>query len=675
MQAWNISSLPLDALLEREWLAVNGIGGFASSTVPGLNTRKYHGLLVAAMAPPVRRMVLLSRVEETVLCEGWTHPLACNEYPGAIHPRGDESLRAFSTDPFPRWAYQGQGWTIEKSLRLLKGQNTVVLSYSLLGGDRSVQLQLRPLLALRPMHELMYQWNGKLTVEQRLAGHHHVPATARTPEVFFAHDGEFQTEGNWYLNTIYRREQERGYSALEDLWNPGTVRWMLKPGQTVNFVCSADPFDFKRALAQADGHQIEPMLPSAPAQKSDEPMDGLLRAAERFVLHVPTDGGDGRFDSIAAEYPWAPPSPRHALIAFAGILLVPGKFDAARGFLLSLIPQISDGLLPSNLSEIGGAPVYHGADVSLWFVNAVWQYLQYSGDEDAVRHHLLDAVMQIIAAYRKGAKLGIRPDAEGLLSTREPGVPTTWMDAQVNDWVVTPRCGKPVELNALWYNAVRIAADLTRRFALPEKSQELSELAESIRTAFNGRFWNERAHCCYDVIDDHGYDPAVRPNQLLAISLPFAVLSIERFEPVLERLRCELLTPLGVRTLSPLDSAYQAHYHGNVVHRDRAYHNGSAFPWLLGMYVTAYLKVHGRGVGARAEAKSLLAGCLDYLAGDGLGNLCELFDGEKPQRPGGAIASACAVGELLRAYAQDVLDLQPTPPPIKMDLPDPAKIA
>src|SRR5271170_6075574 len=286
MQALNVNSGDFDSLIEREWLSVNKIGGFACSTVPGLNTRKYHGLLIAAMTPPVRRMVLLSHVEETVTCQGWNFPLACNEYPGTIFPRGDQSLRAFNPDPFPRWAYQGQGWTIEKSLRLLAGENTVVLTYTLLGGDQTVDLELRPLLALRGIHELMYQWNGKLTVEEKSAGHHHVPATSRTPEVFFAHDGAFEFDANWYLNTIYRREQERGYGGLEDLWNPGAVRWSLRPGQPVHFVCSADPIGLERVLAKANEQWDE----AAVASKSlDEPMDSLLRAADQFVLSVPRD--------------------------------------------------------------------------------------------------------------------------------------------------------------------------------------------------------------------------------------------------------------------------------------------------------------------------------------------------------------------------------------------------
>ena len=325
-------------------------------------------------------------------------------------------------------------------------------------------------------------------------------------------------------------------------------------------------------------------------------MDALLRAADQFVLHVPDDtlGQQGQTEFAAAHYPWSPPSPRHSLIGFTGLFLVPGKFIAARGFLLSMCDRLIDGLLPSWLSEVGGPAEYQGADVSLWFINAVHHYLRYTGDEETIRHRLFDAVLHIINAYRHGTGLGIAADARGLLHTHQPGSPTTWMDAQVDGWVVTPRNGKPVEINALWYNAVRIAADLAERLGQPERAEEFTAFAAAVQTAFNQSFWNARERCCYDVIDEHGHDPAIRPNQLLAISLPYAVLLPDRFEQVLERVRVALLTPMGLRTLASTDPAYQGHYAGNIINRDRAYHQGSAYPWLLGPYVTALVRAHGR---------------------------------------------------------------------------------
>lgn len=668
MESTDGSSGRLDDLLRREWLVTNHLGGYASSTLPGLNTRKYHGLLVAAMAPPVQRIVLLSRVEETVRCDGWPTPLACSEYPGAIHPQGHQSLHAFAHLPFPRWAYQGNGWTLEKSLQLLDGQNTVVLTYTLVGAQKPVELEIRPLLALRPIHDLMYQWNGRLAAEQKSPGHLRVPPTARTPEVFFAHDGAFDAaSANWYFNTIYRSEQDRGYAGLEDLWSPGAVTWSLQPGQRVHLLCSADPIALDEAIAAAElqfgldpsdrRSDVARVTPPAAAPR-DADLDVLARAANDFVIDLSPDPAVPV--TMVTKFPWSAPSVRDALIAFAGVLLVTGKFELARSMLVGLAGHLRNGMLPEQFPETASAePVYAGADVSLWYVNAVWQYLQYTGDE-ALASRLLNEIVHLLRSYQHGGSPGIAADADGLLASHSPGRGTTWMDAKVGDWVVTPRAGRPVELNALWYNALRIAAELSEHAGQAARARELGELAGRVYKAFDARFWNDAAGHCYDVVGDHGPDAALRPNQLLALSLPFPVLAPERHAAVLERVAADLLTPVGPRTLAPAEVGYQRHYRGDVVSRDRACHNGPVHPWLLGAYVTAHVRVSGRSQKVRDDARALLQPCLTHMRGPGLGHLAELFEADAPHRPGGAIASAPAVGELLRCYVEDVLDQSPT---------------
>ena len=660
MSGLDVSSLQLEGLLEHEWLAVNHIGGYACSTPTSLNTRKYHGLLVAAMSPPVRRMVLLSRVEETVHCNGWPCALSCNEYPGTIHPQGHQFLKAFNTDPFPRWAYQGESWTLEKSLRLIRGENTVILSYTMLAaGSGEMTLEIRPLLALRGIHELMYQWNGRLVAEQQKgANHHRVAPTSRTPEVFFAHDegAAFDPNAYWYLNTIYRREQERGYAGLEDLWSPGAIRWRLTPGRTVHFVFSTEPIDLPRVLREADRQTAAVSTPPLAEMAADRTLDVLVRAADQHVVTIPKEESSV---SVITHYPWAPPSGRGALIGFTGLLLIPGRYVQARSMLEHFAGLLNRGVMPSDFPEDGSAPLRRGADVSLWFINAAYQYLRYTGDESFVRNKLWDAIAEIIRAYQHGADLGISADADGLIISHVPGAGTTWMDAKAGDWVITPRHGRAVEINALWYNAICIAAELARHFDTSAHAEQFEKLASSVKIAFNRRFWNAAEHCCYDVIDDHGQDPSIRPNQIFAISLPFAVLEQDRQRSVLERVRSELLTPVGLRTLSPRDPSYQGRYSGNVVSRDRAYHQGSAFPWLLGPMVSAHVRVHGRGERARADAMRLIEPALHRLQTAGMGSLCELFDGDAPYRPGGAIACAPAVAEILRAYVEDILNRQP----------------
>lgn len=666
MDPINVGGMVLDALLEHEWLITNGAGGYACSTAVGLNTRKYHGLLVAAMTPPVRRMVLLSRLEETLHLKGWPHALSSNEYPGTIHPEGYRLLKAFCAGPYPRWAYQGDGWTLEKSVRLVRGESTVVVSYTLLGADCPAELEARPLLALRSMHDLMYQWNGRLAAENKGKRHHRLPPTTKTPELFFAHDGMFSAApGCWYLNTIYRREEQRGYGGLEDLWNPGVVRWRLSPGQTVHFVCSTEPIDIHRTLAQLEP-QTATLCATMRSMPAQHDTTQALLAASAGAYGCDAVETTQHSIRLLTGFPWAPPSVRDALIAFPGIFLVTRDFAGAKAMLQSLASQLDRGLLPSGFPENGGEPVYRGADVSLWFINSLWHYLRYTGDEETVSH-LLDTAAEIVSEYRRGTLLGIATDADGLLKTHAAGVGTTWMDAKIGDWVVTPRAGRPIELNALWYNALCITAELCERLGRAAQAGDLRELASKTRVSFNKRFWNPNRGCCFDVVDDHGADPSIRPNQLMAISLPFPVLAAERHPTVLEKVHRSLLTPFGLRTLAPDDAAYQSRFTGDVVSRDRACHQGSVFPWLLGHWVTAYLRVLGRGATTRREALRFLQPCLDYVQGPGLGHLCEVFDGEPPHRPGGSIASAAAVGELLRAYVEDVLDQAPAA------LPTPAK--
>jgi predicted glycogen debranching enzyme len=653
METLDLSALSLDAQLSREWLAVNHLGGYAASSVPGCNTRKYHGLLVAAMSPPVIRMVLLSRVEETVFYDGWPHALACNEYPDAMHPQGHRMLRAFSNEPFPRWAYQNEGWTLEKQLRLLKGENTVVLSYTLMGSAKPIELEVRPLFALRGIHELMYQWNAPLTPQSLSPSHHHIPATHATPEAFLAHDGKFVGEGYWYLNTIYRREQERGYSGLEDLWSPGVVRFTLAPGQTAHFVCSTDPIELPRVLAEAARQFAVSIVPAVAGEPADASLEALCRAAEQFVV----TNRDGRA-TLMSGYPWSAPSGRDAMIDLPGLLLVTGKLTTARAVLEYFASLVKDGLMPSEFPIDGGAPKYRGADVSLWFINSLREYLRYSGDEKTVER-LFDAVDGILSAYEKGTHLGVRADAEGLLLSGSGGIGATWMNAEIGDTAVTPRQGRAVEVNALWYNALRIGADFAKRFHHPVRSEELFTLANRARAAFNRRFWNDQTGCCFDVVADSASDGAIRPNQLLAISLPYPILNIERHAAVLSKVRDELLTPFGLRTLSSKDPNYQGRYVGPIQSRDRAYHQGSAYPWLLGPFVSAFVRVYGRGATTREQALAMLRPGLEHLRGRGGGQIHELFDGDAPHHPGGLTACARSVAEVLRAYVEDVLDLGP----------------
>lgn len=721
MNVLNKSSETLDELTSREWLTVNHLGGYASSTLAGINTRKYHGLLVAAMAAPVRRMVVLSGVQETIHHHGWPFELASSEYPGTVHPEGHQLLRAFDHHPFPRWAYQGEGWTLEKQLRLPQGQNSVVLSYTLQAASEPVEFELRPLFALRGIHELMTQWEGRLTAEPHGPNQWRIGATSRSPEVFFAAETSFTADGCWYLNTLYRREQERGYAAQEDLWMPGVMRWTLKPGQTIHFACATEPIDLDRTLrrlmqenegqgqfipavelsgvAPAD-ETVTPAAASAPQQgaisgetfiagpplptdtvpqakiiaramsiwsgnqQEDPTLNALTHATGQFLLRTPGEAGHEPVTRISGNYHWSAPQTRNALIGYSGLLLATGRHTTARTYLQWLAMQMQFGLIPSEWPEDGGAPLYHAADVSLWFIQAVWDYLRYTGDEVTVRRHFLPVIGEILARYALGTNLGIGLDHAGLLVSHAPGLATTWMDAAVDDWVVTPRQGRPVELNALWYNALCIGTTLARRFDQPAWAQQWEYLAQRNRHSFNAQFWHEEAGHCHDVLSEHGRDPELRPNQLLAISLPFPVLEMDRHVRVLRAVREQLLTPMGLRTLGPHVQGYQRRCGHGLVNRQRASHQGTVYPWLLGPYVSALLRVHGRNDSMRRQAMAIIQPSIDFLMSQGLGQMPECFDGEPPHRPGGAMASVASVGTLLKIYVEDVLDRCP-PSPLK----------
>jgi predicted glycogen debranching enzyme len=522
-------------------------------------------------------------------------------------------------------------------------------------------------------------------VEHKAANHHRVPATSRTPEVFFAHDADaaLEQQPGWYFNTIYRHEQERGYAGLEDLWTPGPIRVTLTPGRSTHFVCSADPIDFERVLKdvrvqkerqqvstsarapESQTSQVSRLLASISPVADDSPvadpyLPALARAAGQFVAAGQRGGED--VTTVVSQFPWSSPSVRQGLIAFPGLFLVTGRFEEAKSYLLSLAAMLEDGVLPSEFPESGAPPKYEAADASLWLANAVHQYLQYTNDEVTARA-VYSPLLGMIDALRRGTKLGLQVDADGLLSAGADGMPVTWMNAKVGTWVVTPRVGKPVELNALWYNALRVVAALAERFGDAVRVRELGVLAGNAKISFNCRFWNDPAGCCHDVLSEEGgAESALRPNQVLAAGLPFPVLTQDRIERVVQTLREKLLTPLGLRTLTPEHPAYVGHYAGNALSRDRAHHNGSVHPWLLGPFVTAFLRACDGSDAARAQALEMLRPCLDRLCGESLGQLPELFDGETPHNPGGATACAPGVGELLRCYVEDVLGITPTTP-------------
>jgi predicted glycogen debranching enzyme len=640
----------LDAASQREWLETNGLGGYASSTVCGMNTRRYHGLLVAATKPPVGRMVLLSKLEETLTVNGKSYELSVNQYPGTVHPRGYLLLKQFRLDPFPVFRYEVDGVLLEKSIFMPQGENTVVIRYELLAVDRQTTpedactLELRPLIAFRDYHATTHQ-NGALDPALHVEpGSLRMTPYRDLPSLNLAHDAdEVRESAEWYRDFEFERERERGLDFREDLFHPFTLTGNLHARNSLTVIASTEAHDIRSAGNLRDARH-------ASATPGDAPFVSMLtRAADQFLVRR------GEWNTVIAGYHWFSDWGRDTMIALPGLTLATGRPEVARGILRAFAGSVDRGMLPNRFPDSGEAPEYNNVDGTLWFFEAVRAYLQHTGDLDFTRGTLYDVLADIVAWHERGTRYGIRVDRDGLLMAGEPGTQLTWMDAKVGDWVVTPRRGKPVEIQALWYNALRVMEDLARRLARDSGSAHYGELAGRAESSFTELFWNPSAGCLYDVVDGEERDTAIRPNQILAVSLPHSMLAPELAARVVDAVERHLLTPFGLRTLAPSDPQYRGRYEGDQRSRDSAYHQGTVWPWLMGPFLKAYIATHGRSAQSREQASNWLAQLRDYLQDRGVGQLPEIFDGDRPHRPAGCIAQAWTVAELLRVCVEELL--------------------
>ncbi len=634
-----------------EWLETNGLGGFASSTVPGMNTRRYHGLLTAATRPPVGRVLLLSKLEEVLVVNGDRYELSVNQYPGVIHPAGHRYLCEFRLDPMPTFRYAAGGVEIEKRVFMVHGENTVVIEYELLSCPaEGCTLELRPLIAFRDYHGTTHRndsLQAGVTLEKGMAS---VAPYPDMPRLFMANNAvHAEAAGDWYNNFEYEIERERGLDFREDLFNPLLLRFSLRPSVHATVIAST----WSRAAADAPNlraAEIARRLAIAAMAPSEEPfVRDLTLAADRFIVQR------DELKTVIAGYPWFSDWGRDTMIALPGLTLVTGRFEIARDILLAFARGVDRGMLPNRFPDAGEAPEYNTVDATLWYFEAVRAYLAYTGEFEFVRAQLLPTLRDILDWHLRGTRYGIHMDSDGLLACGEAGVQLTWMDAKIGDWVVTPRSGKPVEIQALWYNALRIAADLTRREGQARQADSFDQLAARAQASFLAQFWNESERCLYDVVDGGQRDGSIRPNQIFAVSMHHQILPLDRARRVVEVVERELLTPVGLRSLSPRDSRYKGRYEGGVFERDSAYHQGTVWQWLMGPFLTAYCKVNPD---SRAQAAAWLTAMHGQLGQAGLGQVSEIADGDEPHRARGCIAQAWSVAELLRAAVEDVYPRQ-----------------
>lgn len=665
-----------------EWLVTNGLGGFACGTVPGLPTRRYHGWLVAAVAPPVDRRLLWAATEEWVRTPHGDWPLSTYDYGDTWHPDGWKHLAGWRRYPFPSWVFQAGGVLLERRLFMVRGQNTTVACYRLLAGP-GVELSLKPLINCRDYHHTVRA--NAWPFHQEAAAHGvGIQAFAGAPPLILAGGGavRYEPQGAWYYHFHYALEAQRGLDHREDHFCPGTFHVRLAgPGDTAVLVghCPVPP----PGEAPGDGTPPPPWRdgPGALARWAAAAWEAAVLRRRRLAAAVPGSDPDRRRLALAADdfvvwrrttraasiiagYPWFTDWGRDAMISLPGLLLATGRHDEARQVLLTFAQHRRDGLVPNRFADAGEAAAYNAVDASLWFVFAVWKYFHATGDAATIRQELLPAAEDILRHYARGTRHGIRVGTDGLVYAGEAGLQLTWMDAKVDDWVVTPRHGAPVEVNALWYNALCTAAVWAEACA-PGESAFWRRAARQVRRAFLRRFVRGNG-LLYDVVPpaaprvafgENGElapktqraDASLRPNQLLAAALPFPLLDTPLARRVVAAAAAELLTPVGLRTLSPREAAYRGVYKGDQRMRDASYHQGTAWPWLLGPYATAARRCGWLPRGA----EGLFAGLRAHLRQEAaLGQVSEIFDGDAPHAARGCFAQAWSVGEWLRAWSE-----------------------
>ena len=620
--------------LDSEWLESDGMGGFASGTVAGLRTRRYHALLLTPRRPPAERVVLVNGLEAWVDLAAGRFPLSTQHYaPDALHPRGLDHLASFTDDPWPSWTFRGPGGVeIAHECIVDRVDGSVVLAWRLTGDKGMARLRVRPLLSGRDYHALMRE-NPVFEFAARVAGGNVCwRPYADLPAVAALTNGSYTHEPTWYRNFLYREEAARGLDHIEDLASPGTFSFDLRQGEAVLVLRAGDGLGVDAETLAARVRALE-----AARRK---PLGRLDRAAETYFVRR------GHGHTVIAGYPWFTDWGRDTFVAMRGLAIARGQDAVAESILLAWAQTLSEGMLPNRFPDEGEAPEFNAVDASLWYMIAVHEFFAAAQPDTSVRERLADAITAILDRYTAGTRFGIRMDGDGLLACGVPGVPITWMDARIQGLAVTPRIGKPVEVQALWINALRCAG--ARHAAIADRAQAV----------FQARFWNAGAGCLYDVVDvDHvcgRVDASVRPNQIFTVGgLAHAIVDAGVARAVVTTVERELLTPMGLRSLAPGDPAYRPRYEGGVRERDSAYHQGTVWPWLIGPFVDAWLAVNGDDAAHREQARSrFLAPLIEHLRVAGLGHVAEIADGEAPHTPRGCPFQAWSLGELIRALAR-----------------------
>lgn len=641
------------SLLEKEWLETNGCGGYASSTIMHCHTRKYHGLLVANIDHPGGRFVLLSECEDSINLRGKEFHLSLHKYPMVYYPHERHCLNKFAPDPYPRFTYTVDDVIIEKEVMLVGGENTLLLRYVLTGAPCPVLLTVKPFLAYRDIHTLARENEFVRTNIHEIPNGFVISPYDAMPDLYFQTNRKtrFNPDPQWYRNFEYLKEQDRGFSYQEDLFMPGIFEYSLSPGEEIIFRVSLH--EDRRKIANLWKKEVARRESRSRAtdtidDRSKEYKIQLHRAAGDFIIQ-----NRKKRLSIIAGYHWFYEWGRDALISLPGLTLYTNRVTEGIQILKNMAEMRKDGLIPNNISEWDEGGAYNCVDASLWYIWCVQELLKVTGDPELIMKDFWPVMIDIVSHYFFGTSDQVSVLANGLLNVGDSTTQLTWMDAKVNGIPVTPRYGCPVEINALWFNALCFARQLAREFGR-DMPFDVDGVIEKVRKSFDVCLWIPDKRYLADtwMPDDNVRDESVRPNQIFAVSLPFGVITDrEKMNGIMEKVSEELLTPYGLRTLSPNDPRYRGNYAGSPEERDSAYHQGTVWPWLLGHYTEALLKTEDNRESVKEKLSNIVTSMERHLYDAGIGQISEVFSGDPPHEPGGCIAQAWSVAEIIRLHA------------------------
>lgn len=665
-----------DESIHKEWLITNGLGSYSSSTILGLNTRKYHALLVAALRPPEERTVCLSKLDEDVEVKDSNYRLGANDFRNGIYPEGHLFLKEFSVSPYPTYVYKANEVELQKTVFLPYGKNAVVAFYDIANQVNSdCKIKVYPLICYRHYHNVINQAVNPVEFDQQNRNQE-VELNFTNPAatvIVRAVNGVFTSNPQWIDNLYYREEENRGESSIDQGYQPGAIEFHVPKQSRSKYaivtLVNSNPYETKEALNElaVNINDVEDLLnqelkrresylnyfyDASKIAASDE-LSWILQAANDFIAK-----GLNEKTFVIAGFQWFGSWGRDTFVSLPGLMLVTGRFTEAKNVIADYAKLCREGVIPNLIDDKTGEPMYNTVDGTLWFINAVLQYLKYTADYDFVKNFLWETLTSIIEAHKKGTVNGIHVDSDGLLAH---GPQLTWMDTVVNGAPYTPRAGKAVEVQALWYNALRTVQFLAEKCGERNLADQYYIMSQAAKKSFNQKFWNKQDNSLFDVLGDSGPDYSVRPNQVIAAALDFNMIDRAKANQVVDFVQRELFTPAGLRTLPPNDSRYKGNYSGNREDRDRAYHSGSIWPWQTGAFTTAYLKAKGYSDVNRQYALYYFIMPLftSQIRRGGLGTISELYDADSPYIPRGCIAQAWSVAEPLRAYVEDVSLVRP----------------